>query len=101
LRQSRQQSVESRGSSSIPPLPTVGQQQQQRQVAGERGGSSNGNSISKTGPIEDGAPLPAAFEPVPLNLYGKPLQEIDPTVRDKVPSIQFYMLLPSPAQPPL
>ncbi|EFX89321.1 putative voltage-gated sodium channel protein, partial [Daphnia pulex] len=33
--------------------------------------------------IEDGAPLPAAFEPVPLNLYGKPLQEIDPTVRDK------------------
>ena len=36
------------------------------------------------GPIEDGAPLPAAFEPVPLHLYGKPLLEIDPTVREKV-----------------
>ena len=72
-RQSRQQSVESRASSSIP----TGHHQLHHP------GSASGSS-SKTGPIEDGAPLPAAFEPVPLNLYGKPLREIDPTVRDKV-----------------
>lgn len=89
LRQSRQQSVESRGSSSIPTATLLAGHHRQVVAGGASGGggggsSSNGNSISKTGPIEDGAPLPAAFEPVPLNLYGKPLQEIDPTVRDKV-----------------
>ncbi|XP_045030730.1 sodium channel protein 60E isoform X2 [Daphnia magna] len=88
LRQSRQQSVESRGSSSIPTATLLAGHHRQVVAGGASGGggggsSSNGNSISKTGPIEDGAPLPAAFEPVPLNLYGKPLQEIDPTVRDK------------------
>ena len=36
------------------------------------------------GPIDDGAPLPPVFEPVPPKIYGKPLQEIDPTVKDKV-----------------
>ena len=36
------------------------------------------------GPIDDGAPLPPVFEPVPPEIYGKPLQEIDPTVKDKV-----------------
>ena len=41
------------------------------------------------GPIEDGAPLPSVFEPVPNNIYGKPLQEIDPTVRDKVSSLSY------------
>lgn len=49
---------------------------------------------SVQGPIEDGAPLPAAFLPVPIHLYGKPLQEIDPTVRDKVRNLQFSITIP-------
>lgn len=71
---SRQQSVESRVSSAAPSAAAA-------IAKGKRGSSS---SCSKTGPIEDGGLLPAAFEPVPVDLYGKPLQEIDPTVRDKV-----------------
>lgn len=46
--------------------------------------SSSKNTNSTLGPIEDGAELPPVFEPVATHLYGKPLQEIDPTVRDKV-----------------
>ena len=56
-----------------------------------RSSSKNTNS-STLGPIEDGAELPPAFEPVATHLYGKPLQEIDPTVRDKVwpPPLLYY-----------
>lgn len=84
-RQSRQQSVESRASSSIP-TGAVGS----APLSGHHHHQPAGSNSSKSGPIEDGAPLPAAFEPVPLNLYGKPLQEIDPTVRDKVNSIRYF-----------
>lgn len=87
-RGSRQQSVESRASSSIPAAASV--------IAGHshhhHSAGGGGSNSSKTGPIEDGAQLPSAFEPVPLNLYGKPLQEIDPTVRDKV-TIPIFLSL--------
>ena len=91
---SRQQSVESRvsGSStaraSAPVVVMAPSHHQAKQPASSSGGS---------GPIEDGAQLPAAFEPVPARLYGKPLQEIDPTVRDKVRRLVQLSLLCCPS----
>lgn len=81
-------SVESRASSSpAPPALArpasstshglISQQTMRKQAAAAAAAGLSGS-------IEDGAQLPAAFEPVPTHLYGKPLQEIDPTVRDKV-----------------
>lgn len=83
-RQSRQQSVKSRASISIPTTAAATAAASVSLLAGHQHHQPGGSNSSKSAPIEDGAPLPAAFEPVPLNLYGKPLQEIDPTVRDKV-----------------
>lgn len=96
----QQPSVESRVSINAPPSPVThkvppsSQQQQPRvhhQLPACHSTSNNKSGVNKSagvigpGPIEDGAELPPAFEPVPTHLYGKPLQEIDPTVRDKVP----------------
>ena len=98
---SRQQSVESRVSyCNNPPV-----------IVHPRPSSSNTTNFGRCGSsattaaaaavisneaIEDGAPLPAAFEPVPLNLYGKPLREIDHTVKDKVkPKKKMIIIRPS------